>query len=58
VADFIVQILLGLGAFDSNVIVVVHLTNAFILAVLVTYLISFADNAEKVAAQSMSTAVR
>ena len=58
VADFIIQILLGFSAFDSNVLVVVHLTNAFVLAVLVTYLISFADNAEKVAAQSMSTAVR
>src|SRR6267143_6296703 len=47
VADFIIQILLGFSAFDSNVLVVVHLTNAFVLAVLVTYLISFADSAEK-----------
>jgi len=54
IADFIVQIMLGLGAFGSDVIVVVHLTNAFILAVLVTYLISFADSAEKVRAPLMS----
>jgi heme A synthase len=56
VADFIIQILLGFSAFDSDVLVVVHLTNAFVLAVLVTYLISFADNAEKARMPSMSMA--
>jgi heme A synthase len=57
VADFIIQIFLGFSAFDSNVLVVVHLTNAFVLAVLVTYLISFADSAEKARISSMSSAV-
>jgi heme A synthase len=55
IADFLVQILLGFAAFDSDVVVVVHLTNAFVLAVLVTYLISFADNAEKMRMPTMGT---
>jgi len=39
--------ILGLFAFGSGVAIVVHLTNAFLLAVIVTYLISFADSADK-----------
>ena len=52
IADFVVQIILGFIAFGLNndAVVVVHLTNAFVLAVLVTYLISFADSAEKASA--------
>ena len=51
-ADYIVQIALGFTAIalNSDVVVVVHLTNAFLLGVLVTYLISFADSADKAAA--------
>ncbi|HEX4920920.1 MAG TPA: hypothetical protein VFV92_09305, partial [Candidatus Bathyarchaeia archaeon] len=47
IADCAVQAGLGLSAlFTSNdAVVLVHLTNAFVLAVLVTYLISFADTA-------------
>ena len=45
--DFVLQGILGLVALGSDVVVVVHLTNAFLVAVLVTYLISFADNADK-----------
>jgi heme A synthase len=49
IADYVVQIILGFVALGLNndAIVVVHLTNAFVLGVLVTYLISFADSAEK-----------
>ena len=51
--DFLIQGALGLGiifnGYDS-VTVVIHLTNAFVLGVLVTYLISFADSADKAAA--------
>ena len=49
IADYAVQAGLGLSAFftNSDVIVLVHLTNAFVLGVLVTYLISFADSADK-----------
>ena len=49
IADYVVQIILGFVALGLNndAVVVVHLTNAFVLGVLVTYLISFADNAEK-----------
>lgn len=47
IVDFVVQALLGFVSFGSAVAVVVHLTNAFVLAVIVTYLISFADSAEK-----------
>jgi hypothetical protein len=47
IVDFVVQGILGLIALGSDAAVVVHLTNAFLLAVFVTYLISFADSAEK-----------
>ena len=47
VVDFIIQIILGYFALSSDVTVVIHLTNAFVLGVFTTYLISFADSAEK-----------
>ena len=47
IGDFVFQGLLGLGAFGSDVVVVVHLTNAFILAIIVTYMVSFADSLDK-----------
>ena len=49
IADYVVQVVLGVFALalGPGVIVVVHLTNAFLLAVIVTYLISFADSADK-----------
>ncbi len=49
ITDYVVQIILGFVALGLNndAVVVVHLTNAFVLGVLVTYLISFADSAEK-----------
>jgi len=47
ILDFVVQGILGLFAFGSGVAIVIHLTNAFLLAVIVTYLISFADSADK-----------
>jgi heme A synthase len=49
IADYIVQIILGFVALGLNndAVVVVHLTNAFLLGVIVTYLISFADTADK-----------
>ena len=47
ILDFVVQGILGLFAFGSGVAIVIHLTNAFLLAVIVTYLISFADGADK-----------
>ena len=50
IADFVVQIILGFIAFNSDVMVVIHLTNAFLLGVFTTYLISFADTAEKTGA--------
>ena len=48
-ADYVVQIILGFVALGLNndAVLVVHLTNAFVLGVLVTYLISFADSADK-----------
>jgi heme A synthase len=51
-ADYVVQIALGFTALalNNDGVVVVHLTNAFLLGVLVTYLISFADNADKASA--------
>lgn len=57
IVDFAIQAGLGLTAlFTSNdAIVLVHLTNAFVLSVLVTYLISFADTADKTAVLSSST---
>src|SRR5690349_11349127 len=53
IVDYVVQIVLGVTALATNndpIVVVVHLTNAFVLGVLVTYLISFADSAEKASA--------
>ena len=53
IVDYVVQIILGVTALATNnnsIVVVVHLTNAFVLGVLVTYLISFADSAEKASA--------
>lgn len=47
--DFLIQGALGFISFGQGVPLVVHLTNAFVLAILVTYLISFADNADKAA---------
>jgi len=49
IADYVVQIILGFIALGTNsgVVIIVHLTNAFVLGVLVTYLISFADSADK-----------
>ncbi len=49
IVDYVVQIILGFVALGLNndAVVVVHLTNAFVLGVLVTYLISFADSADK-----------
>ncbi len=49
IAVYVVQIILGLIALgpNSGAVIVVHLTNAFVLGVIVTYLISFADSAEK-----------
>jgi heme A synthase len=53
ILDFVLQGILGLISFGSGPAVVVHLTNAFLLGVLVTYLISFADSAERVARSSI-----
>ena len=47
IVDFVIQGLLGLFSFNLGVPLVIHLTNAFGLAVLVTYLSSFADSADK-----------
>lgn len=51
IVDYVIQIGLGLSAWSSynGTVVLVHLTNAFVLSVLVTYLISFADSADKAA---------
>jgi hypothetical protein len=50
-----VQIILGVIALGNNgVVIVIHLTNAFVLGVLVTYLISFADSADKASASLLS----
>ncbi len=56
IADYVVQIILGFIALGTNsgVVVVVHLTNAFVLGVLVTYLISFADSADKASTHILS----
>jgi len=43
IVDFVIQGALGVLSFGSDVAVVVHLTNAFVVAVLATYLISMAD---------------
>ncbi len=55
-ADYVVQIILGFIALGLNndAVVVVHLTNAFVLGVLTTYLISFADSADKASAHILS----
>lgn len=57
IVDYVIQAGLGFTALatSNDAIVLVHLTNAFVLAVLVTYLISFADSADKAAALSSST---
>ena len=56
IADYVVQIILGFIALGTNsgAVIVVHLTNAFVLGVLVTYLISFADSADKASARMLS----
>ena len=54
IADYVVQIILGFVALGSDAVVVVHLTNAFLLGVIVTYLISFADIADKALAARSS----
>ena len=38
ITDFVVQIILGFIALNSDVTVVIHLTNAFLLGVFTTYL--------------------
>ncbi len=43
IADFVLQGALGFLAFGSDTVVVIHLTNAFILAVIVSNLIVQAD---------------
>lgn len=53
ILDFILQGTLGFVAFGSDTVVVIHLTNAFILGALVTYLIAFADRADKALASNM-----
>jgi heme A synthase len=54
-ADYVIQIALGFTALGLNndAVVVVYLTNAFALGALVTYLISFADSADKVSSMSV-----
>jgi heme A synthase len=50
IVDYVIQIWLGFMAYyqgNPGSIVLVHLTNAFVPAVLLTYLISFADAADK-----------
>ena len=49
-ADFVVETILGFIALNSTLTVVIHLTNAFLLGVFTTYLIGFADSAEKTGA--------
>ena len=58
VVIFFIQGLLGLAAFGSNLAILVHLTNAFVLAVLVTYFISFADSADKSALAATAAAAK
>src|SRR5215831_13875382 len=53
---FIFQGFLGFAAFSSDTIVVVHLANAFILGILITYFIMFADSAEKSLAKAQPSA--
>ncbi len=49
IADYVVQIILGFTALalSNDTIVVVHLTNGFLLAVIATYMISSADSTDK-----------
>jgi heme A synthase len=47
IVDYVVQGVLGLGSFNSDSVVVVHLANAFILGILVSYLISFQGMADR-----------
>src|SRR2546427_10114687 len=55
IVDYIIQIILGDVALGLNgYVVVVHLTHAFVLGVLVTYLISYTDIAEKASAHVLS----
>ena len=56
IADYVVQIVLGFIALGTNsgVVIIIHLTNAFVLGVLVTYLISFADSADKTSSHILS----
>lgn len=49
---FVLQGILGFVAFSSDTVVVVHLANAFVLGILVTYFIIFADNADKAVAKT------
>ncbi len=51
---FVLQGLLGLAAFSSDTVIVVHLANAFILGTLITYFIIFADSGEKALASQRS----
>ncbi len=55
IADFVLQVVLGIFSFGSGIAIVIHLTNAFALAVIVTYLISFADTADKAATVHVHT---
>jgi heme A synthase len=48
IADYVVQGILGFFSLGSNPAIVIHLANAFVLAILATYLISFSDRAEQV----------
>jgi heme A synthase len=55
IADYVVQGILGFFSLSSNPAIVIHLTNAFVLAVLATYLISNADRAEAVKVPTQSS---
>lgn len=58
IVDFIIQAALGLGILFNNydsTTVVIHLTNAFILGIFVTNLISTADAADKAALAAATT---
>jgi len=57
ITDFMIQVILGLLSFGQGVPLVIHLTNAFVLAILVTYLISFADTADKASMQVQPKAI-
>lgn len=51
IVDYVIQGVLGLAAFNSDDVVVVHLANAFVLGALATYLISATVSASKVPVQ-------